>query len=55
MTLLIVLFIVPPALWAADRVFNRGEFFTLLREELNIAPAPKVSRGARRLRITVRR
>ena len=55
MTLAIVLFVLPVALWAADRVFNRGELFLLLREELNLAPQPKASRGARRVRITVRR
>ena len=36
MTLAIVFLVLPVALWAADRVFNRGELFLLLREELNL-------------------
>jgi hypothetical protein len=54
MTLLIVAVLMPVALWGADRLFNRGEFFALLREELNLAPGPR-SRLPKRPRITVAR
>jgi hypothetical protein len=54
MTLLIAALVVPPAFWAADRLFNRGEFIALIREELKI-PAPSRRRAAKRVRISVRR
>lgn len=54
MTLAIVLLVAPPALWAADRLFNRGELFTLLREEFGMVSEPRL-RAAKRVRMTVRR
>jgi hypothetical protein len=54
MTLLIAAVVIPPALWAADRLFNRGEFFTLIREELNIPHEPRI-KAPKRPRLTVAR
>jgi hypothetical protein len=54
MTLLIAAFVIPPALWAADRLFNRGEFFALIREELNIPHEPRI-KAPKRPRLTVAR
>jgi hypothetical protein len=54
MTLLIAALVAPPAFWAADRLFNRGEFIALIREELKI-PAWSRPKAAKRVRISVRR
>lgn len=54
MTLLIALLVIPPALWAVDRLFNRGEFVALIREELNLAPRERI-KAPKRPRITVAR
>ena len=54
MTLLLAALAALPTLWVADRFFNRGELFTLIREELNI-PATRRIKAPRRPRITVAR